>query len=60
MPAAVDEAPAKDAKEATEEGAEVVQRVADPRCAWFEEVVVRNLKVKNEKYKKLMLLPDNS
>ena len=58
MPAAAAEEPEKK-KENQEEGQEEAQRQADPRCAWFEDAVVRTLKVKSEKYKKLLMMPDS-
>lgn len=59
MPAAEEEK--KEKKEGEEGAAEAeVQRVADPRCGWFEEVVLKNLKIKSDKYKKLMMMPEST
>ena len=41
-----------------QDGGESQQRVVDPRCAWFEDSVLKNLKIKSEKYKKMLMFPD--
>lgn len=56
MPAAVEE-PEKVAEEGA---AEVQQRTSDPRCIWFEDTVTKGLKIKSEKFKKLLMMPENS
>ena len=64
MPAAVEEKPkdpqpgaGKDGGDG--DGAEAAPRQVDPRCQWFEEFLSRALRVKSEKFKKMLLLPES-
>ena len=59
MPAATEDPETKPQGQ-DDAGGDAPQRTSDPRCSWFEDVVVRGLKIKNEKFKKLMMMPDNS
>jgi hypothetical protein len=47
----------KDKKD-QEEGGEETRQV-DPRVQWFEDIVVKNLRIKNDKFKKLLVMPDS-
>lgn len=60
MPAAVEEKH-KDAAAPKEgaEGGEEAPRQIDPRVQWFEEFLSRALRIKSEKFKKMLLFPEN-